>query len=83
MERGSRLGFEDGTVEVIASGTARQSHSSWKANPHRIDLLYFFPDGKSLFVGPVDSPGQVWDLTDIQRCGNSAGRFRRDRRLRC
>lgn len=61
-------GFTDGSVEVIATGdTAPNRH--WKADSHRIDLLYFFPDSKNLFVGPVDSPGQVWELakTPVQR----------------
>ena len=35
----------------------------WKADSHRIDLLYFLPDSKTLFVGPVDSPGTVWDVS--------------------
>lgn len=56
------VGFEDGSVEVISSGnTTAPRH--WKAGPHRVDVLYFFPDPKTLFVGPVDSPGQIWDLT--------------------
>jgi WD40 repeat protein len=57
------VGFQDGTVEVAPSrGTAPSKH--WKADSHRIDTLYFFPDAKTLFVGPVDSPGEVWGLTD-------------------
>lgn len=56
------VGFEDGTVEVAPSrGVAPSKH--WKADSHRIDTLYFFPDAKTLFVGPVDSPGQIWELT--------------------
>jgi len=55
-------GFTDGDVEVIATGDPA-SHRRWKADSHRIDLLYFFPNGKDLFVGPVDSPGQVWELS--------------------
>ena len=55
-------GFDDGSVELIATG-GTASHRSWTADSHRIDLLYFFPDNKSLFVGPVDSSGTVWDIT--------------------
>ena len=55
-------GFTDGDVEVIATGDPA-SHRRWKADSHRIDLLYFFPNSKDLFVGPVDSPGQVWELS--------------------
>lgn len=55
-------GFTDGDVEVIATGDPA-SHRRWKADSHRIDLLYFSPNGKDLFVGPVDSPGQVWELS--------------------
>jgi len=55
-------GFPDGTVEVISTRDSTPSRQ-WKAGPHRIDTLYFFPDGKKLFIGPVDSPGTVWDLS--------------------
>jgi WD40 repeat protein len=62
-------GFTDGSVEVIgAGGTASKRH--WKADSHRIDLLYFSPDYKYLFVGPVDSPGQVWDIRERACCKN-------------
>lgn len=56
-------GFPDGTVEVISTHDDAPSRQ-WKAGPHRIDTLHFFPDGKKLFVSPVDSPGTVWDLRD-------------------
>jgi WD40 repeat protein len=56
-------GFSDGTVEVISAHDSTASRQ-WKAGPHRIDTLYFFPDGKRLFVGPVDSPGTVWELSE-------------------
>jgi len=56
-------GFPDGTVRVMpGQGTA--AARQWKAGPHRIDTLYLFPDGKKLFVAPVDSPGTVWELTE-------------------
>jgi len=57
-------GFTDGSVEVIATGDTASTRR-WKAGSHRIDLLYFFPNGTDLFVGPVDSPGQVWELSQI------------------
>ncbi len=57
------IGFVNGTVEVLPTRNSEAS-KHWKADSHRIDTLYFFPDGKTLFVGPVDSPGQVWELTD-------------------
>jgi WD40 repeat protein len=50
-------------VEVFSTKD-KVSAVHWTADPRRIDTLYFFPDGKNLFVGPVDSPGQVWELTD-------------------
>jgi WD40 repeat protein len=56
------VGFVNGTVELIAGGNTASS-KDWKADSHRIDTLYFFPDGENLFVGPVDSPGQIWELT--------------------
>jgi len=57
------VGFDDGTVEVFPSqGTAPSKR--WKASARRIDALYFFPDAKSIVVGPVDSPAQVWELAD-------------------
>lgn len=55
------LGFDDGSVEVVST-TDSASTRTWKTGSHRIDLLSFFPDGKTLFVGPVDSPGEVWDI---------------------
>jgi hypothetical protein len=61
------VGFNDGSVEVLSSqGTAPSKRR--KASERRIDLLYFFPDAKSLVVGPVDSPAQVWGWPTIQRC---------------
>jgi WD40 repeat protein len=55
-------GFVNGTVEVVSTGDKTAS-KPWPVSSHRIDLLYFFPASKSLFVGPVDSPGTVWDTT--------------------
>ncbi len=56
------IGFKDGTVQVNATDGAGAPRE-WKADSHRIDLLYFLPDSKTLFVGPVDSPGTVWDVS--------------------
>jgi WD40 repeat protein len=57
------VGFTDGTVDVIpVRDKAPSKH--WKAGSHRIDTLYFFPDSKTIFVGPVDSPGMVWDTAN-------------------
>jgi hypothetical protein len=55
------LGFEDGSVEVLP---ARGSGASkrWKPSSLRIDSLNFFPNGKSIVIGPVDSPAQVWTI---------------------
>lgn len=56
-------GFHDGTVELLPSqgtGATRQ----WKADPHRIDNLYFFADGKQLFVSAMNHPGTIWELGD-------------------
>jgi WD40 repeat protein len=56
------IGFEDGTVDVISSRDNSPA-KYWKADSHRIDGLYFFPNGKNLFVGPADSSATVWDTT--------------------
>lgn len=56
------IGFNDGTVDVISAHDKRAA-THWKADAHRIDNLYFFPDSKHLFVGPVDSSGTVWDIS--------------------
>jgi WD40 repeat protein len=54
-------GFPDGTVELMATqDNAPAKH--WKADSHRIDGLYFFPNSEMLLVAPVDSRGQVWEL---------------------
>lgn len=57
------VGFNDGTVEAAPSRGPAPS-KRWKASSRRIDTLYFFPDAKSIVVGPVDSPAQVWSTTD-------------------
>jgi WD40 repeat protein len=57
------VGFPHGVVEVLST-KEKASTRQWTADSHRIDNLYFFPDGKHLFVGPVDSPGTVWELAD-------------------
>lgn len=56
------FGFSDGTVEVAATQSGGAS-TTLKSGTRRVDLLYFLPDSKNLFVAPVDSPGQVWSLT--------------------
>lgn len=56
-------GFEDGTVEVVPSRGPGPS-KRWNAGTRRVDTLYFFPDGNTLVVGPVDDPAQVWEITD-------------------
>ena len=55
-------GFSDGTVEVISTHDSTPSRQ-WKADSHRIDKLYFFPDGRTLLVGPMNTAGTIWDLT--------------------
>jgi WD40 repeat protein len=57
------FGFDDGTVEVLpARGTGASKR--WKPSSRRIDALNFFPDSNSIVIGPVDSPAQVWAITD-------------------
>jgi WD40 repeat protein len=56
------LGFKDGTIHIVATSEGLAPRE-WKADSHRIDLLYFLPDSKTLFVGPVDNPGTVWDVS--------------------
>ncbi len=56
-------GFPDGTVEVLpaqGAGATRQ----WKADSNRIDNLYFFADGRKLFVSAMNHPGTIWELTE-------------------
>ena len=47
------LGFNDGTVDVISSRD-KAAAKHWKADSHRIDGLYFFPDSKHLFGAWLD-----------------------------
>jgi WD40 repeat protein len=58
------MGFNDGTVRVMTTTDDQRSAKEWKAGTRRIDTLYFFPDSKRLFVGPVDSSGTVWDVAE-------------------
>jgi len=60
------LGFYNGNVEVASSKSLEPTHR-WKASARRIDLLYFFPDGKTVIVGPTDADGQVWDLSGVPK----------------
>lgn len=55
------VGFGDGNIEVFSARTPAPS-KRWHADTHRVDVLHFSPDAKMLYVGPVDSPGQVWYL---------------------
>jgi WD40 repeat protein len=55
------VGLSDGTVEVApTSGTAEARR--WKSDTHRIHALEFLPDSSGIVVGPLDRPGQIWDL---------------------
>jgi WD40 repeat protein len=56
------LGFSDGSVQLVSSDDTA-AVQEWKASVRRIDLLYFLPNAKALVVAPVDSPGEVWELT--------------------
>ena len=57
------FGFDDGSVEVIPT-RGNGASKRWKPSSRRIDALNFFPDSKSIVVGPVDSPAQVWTIAD-------------------
>ena len=57
------FGFDDGTVEVLPTRSNGAS-KRWKPSSRRIDSLHFFPDSKSIVIGPVDSPAQVWAIAD-------------------
>ena len=56
------IGYDDGSVEVFST-QATGGSKLWQADSHRIDKLYFFPDGKTLLVGPMNTAGTIWDLT--------------------
>ena len=83
------VGLWDGTVEVVpTSGTAEVK--SWKSETHRIEELEFFPDSSRIVVGPLDRPGQIWDLRGMPKqiatlhsdfAGLLDCRFSRDGRL--
>jgi WD40 repeat protein len=57
------FGFDDGSVEIVPTRGDGAS-KRWKPSSRRIDSLNFFPDSKSIVVGPVDSPAQVWAIAD-------------------
>ena len=57
------FGFDDGSVEVLPSHGSGAS-KRWKPSSRRIDTLNFFPDSKSIVIGPVDSPAQIWAISD-------------------
>lgn len=54
-------GLWDGTVEVVPTSGAGQP-KRWKSDTRRIHELKFLPDSSGIVVGPLDSPGQIWDL---------------------
>jgi len=55
------VGLWDGTVEVVpTSGTDEAKR--WQSDSRRIETLEFFPDSSGIVVGPLDRPGQIWDL---------------------
>jgi WD40 repeat protein len=56
-------GFPDGTVEVLPA-QGNDATRQWKADANRIDNLYFFADGKKLFVSAMNHPGTIWELTE-------------------
>jgi WD40 repeat protein len=55
------LGHWDGTVEVTATAGTGEARR-WKSDTHRIHILKFLPDSSRIVVGPLDRPGQIWDL---------------------
>ena len=57
------FGFDDGSVEIVPT-RGNGASKRWKPSSRRIDSLNFFPDSKSIVVGPVDSPAQVWAIAD-------------------
>ncbi len=60
------VGYEDGSVEVLPGQGGGQT-KRWTASLRRIDVLYFFPKGSMIAVGPVDSPAQVWDFSEAPK----------------
>jgi WD40 repeat protein len=55
------VGLWDGTVEVVSTSGAAED-KRWKSDTHRIHDLKFLPDSSEIVVGPLDRPGQIWDL---------------------
>jgi WD40 repeat protein len=66
------VGFRDGTVEVAPSNGSIP-RKRWNASARRIDILYFFPDSKTLVVGPADDAGQVWELAETPKLQATIG----------
>ena len=59
--RWAAAGLRDGTVEVVSTSGAAEA-KQWKSDTHRIHELKFLPDSSGIVVGPLDRPGQIWDL---------------------
>ena len=76
MENGSRDRFSDGTVEVPPPPKAPAPRASGKLDANRIDNLYFFADGKKLFVSAMNHPGTIWELTDAKFARHFGGQVR-------
>jgi WD40 repeat protein len=55
------VGLWDGAVEVVSTSGAAEA-KQWKSDTHRIHALKFLPDSSGIVVGPLDRPGQIWDL---------------------
>jgi WD40 repeat protein len=55
------VGYWDGSVEVVPTSGAAEG-KRWKSDTHRIHELQFLPDSSGIVVGPLDRPGQIWDL---------------------
>jgi WD40 repeat protein len=55
------VGLWDGTVEVVSTSGAG-TPKRWKSETRRIHELRFLPDASGIVVGPLDRPGQIWDL---------------------
>src|ERR1700734_2269089 len=55
------VGLGDGAVEVVqTSGPGEPKR--WKSDTQRIETIEFLPDSSGIVVGPLDRPGQIWDL---------------------
>jgi WD40 repeat protein len=55
------VGLSDGTVEVAPTSGAAEARR-WKSDTHHIETLEFLPNSSGIVVGPLDRPGQIWDL---------------------